>query len=297
MRRLGIIVAAAAALVGGMSVSSCGSASTSGIAKLSASAILSKAVKALRSASSMRITGSSQQGKSSTKLDLKSYANGDLDGTIEVDGIVAHFIVVKKTDYIKAPAAYWTKIYKLGQRQASAMSKTWVSLPDSETSQGAELSIPGIATSITQGIGTIHQGSTGTINGQSAISITSTHGGTIWVAASGPAYPIQLVLPGGNAGTGTFNFGDWNKFTPPTAPAHSKPSTDFAATPPSSAHSGSVSPTIPSAPSGSIPPATGTPSLPSGTSTPPLPPTSPATGAAGSSSQSSPAAGTSSNKG
>ena len=78
--------------------------------------------------------------------------------------------------------------------------------------------IKALVDNITSATGTLTKGSTATIDGQPAIGITdSSTGGVLYVATTGPAYPLQLKL---GKGKGQVDFTDWDQPVTLTAPAH-----------------------------------------------------------------------------
>jgi hypothetical protein len=66
--------------------------------------------------------------------------------------------------------------------------------------------------------GKLVKGATTTIAGRSVVAITdtATQGGTLYIAATGQSYPVQLVATGKSAGKLTFD--QWNAVVTLTAP-------------------------------------------------------------------------------
>jgi len=67
--------------------------------------------------------------------------------------------------------------------------------------------------------GKLTHAGTKTINGQPAVGVSdATKGGTLYVASTGTAYPIEIVKAGTNGGAITFDA--WNKPVTLTAPTN-----------------------------------------------------------------------------
>lgn len=56
--------------------------------------------------------------------------------------------------------------------------------------------------------GELTKGTTKTIDGIEAIGLDSSKGGTLFIATTGSAYPLELSKPGADGGTVSFT--DWN---------------------------------------------------------------------------------------
>ncbi len=212
-----------AVLAVGLMASACSSSSGNGVASKSASEILSTTLAALKSASSVRVSGQVTNKGSSNTIDAVLYSSGDISGTVGTAGSEVKIVKIGETDYLQAGAAYWEK-NGLPAADAAKLDNKWVSISDSTAKLGSDFSLGSLAGSLGKDAGTITKGSTSTVNGQGAIAITSTKGGTLYVATSGTAYPIKATSTGGANGVGSFSFSDWNQGgKAPTAPAGAEP--------------------------------------------------------------------------
>jgi len=200
-----------------------GGGASNGVANESAQQILNSALTALKSASSVKIDGSSTQNGTATTLDAVLYSNGDIDGSIDLGGQTVQIVKVGGTDYLMASADFWTT-EGLPAATASKLAANWVSVPDSEAKVGSQFSITSFASTLDTNLGTLAVGSTSTIDGEPAISITSTTQGTLWVATTGAAYPLEATGNGTSSQFGSITLGDWNQGgTAPSAPAGAQP--------------------------------------------------------------------------
>jgi hypothetical protein len=215
-----VAVAAAAGLLaaGCGSSGSSGSSGSNGIANDSASAIVTAAFNALKSASSVTISGSQTKSGKTTDLNGVFFSSDDIDTTLTENGISFQLIKVGGTDYLKAPSAYWQS-QGLPSADLSKVNNVWVSVADSVAGVGSELSLSALAASLDKNLGTLTKGGTSTVAGQSVIAVNSSNQGTLYVATTGTAYPVEATGKPGSANGGTLNFSNWNQGQAPTAPA------------------------------------------------------------------------------
>jgi hypothetical protein len=199
-----------------ISAAACSSSSGSnGTSGQSATQIISAVKQSLSSASSVRITGNIQQGSKQATFDLTTFSGGDFDGTISFSGSSVKLVRIGKTDYLNATKSFYTN-QGAPAAAAQTLAGKWVYGPDSQIGLGNSFTLSSLTTQITKPQGTVTKGTTGTIDGQSAVSLRSQQG-TLWVATSGTAYPIELAKSGSNGGV--VKFTAWNQGSTPTAPA------------------------------------------------------------------------------
>jgi hypothetical protein len=215
MRRA--ILVGASLVIAGVIAASC-SSSSNGVASESAAQILNSAINAINSATSAHISGSITKSNQPVQLDITDFSNGDIDGTLTVGGAGLGIIKIGPTDYLKATAAF----YESQGASASVAAKLgglWIQFPDTQEGFGSSLSLEALANSFKKNPGKLSKGATSTVNGQSAIAIVSSKGGTLYVATTGPAYPLQITDSSQANGVGTVTLSDWNQGSIPTAPA------------------------------------------------------------------------------
>lgn len=208
----------AAGLLAGVALvaAGCGS-SGNGVASKSPTDILQTALAAMKSAQSVTIDGTITSGSDVVTVDAAILSNGDFDGTIGENGKSAKLVKVGATDYLNGDLAFWTG-NGLASAEASKVASRWVAIPDSQMGFGKTFSLDSLANSFQQNAGKISAGTTGTVDGQAAVSIVSSQGGTLWVATTGTAYPIQLSsTKKGDAGN--ISFSGWNQASTPGVPA------------------------------------------------------------------------------
>jgi hypothetical protein len=197
----------------------CGGSNGNGVASQSPDQAVQTALAAFRSAKSVTVSGDIGTGTTSTTntIDGVIFDNGDFDGTIGVNGTSAKLIKIDATDYLEGAETFWQGNGASGATAAELADK-WIEIPDSQMGLGNQLSIPTLASQFTNH-GTLSAGTTGTVEGQAAVSIVSSKGGTLWIATTGTAYPLELET----AKQGAIFFSNYDASTAPTAPAGAVP--------------------------------------------------------------------------
>ncbi len=224
MRKAGGI--AAVLVVAGVA-GACGGGGN-GIASDSPSQILTAAINAMKSANSVRLTGGGSAGSNNHfSVNVQSFKNGDINGTVTENGQTYDFIEVGTMAYIKAGPSIWES-QGVSSSQAASLASKWISEPTSQAGLGSDFTISALASSMARDGQGVKAGTTGTVNGQSAISIKSSKGGILWVATSGPAYPLEVIGTGSSSGgTGTIYLTGWNQGSLPSAPPNAVPLSSF----------------------------------------------------------------------
>jgi|SRR5665213_1958888 len=220
MRRLKFLMSAALVALA-LLAAACGS-SPSGLDSKSPRAILDASAAAVKSARSVRYAGTIRDQGFNSKVDLVLTAAGDTSGTISAAGETIQMIDLRSATYLKASASFW-RGSGLSAAAAARIAPHWVktaALPsgdatESFSSLGKSLAIPNGGALTTIGPKAIH--------GQTAIGVHSAkYGSTIWIADTGPAYPISFDGPL-QGSTGSVSFSEWNSAPEPTAPPHALP--------------------------------------------------------------------------
>jgi hypothetical protein len=201
----------------------CGSSNGNGVASQSPDQAVQTALAAFRSAKSVTVSGDIGTGSTSTTIDGVIFDNGDFNGTIGVNGTSAKLIKIGDTDYLEGAEGFWQG-NGMTSTQAAEVANKWIEIPDSQMGLGNTLSIPTLASQFTNH-GTLSAGTTGTVEGQAAVSIVSSKGGTLWIATTGTAYPLELQTQK----QGAIYFSDYNASTVPTAPAGAVPESSLGA--------------------------------------------------------------------
>jgi hypothetical protein len=185
--------------------------SDNGIAALPAADILTKAVTALKGASSVHINGQITTGGKTIGLDLKVTDKNLGVGTLTMDGQTVELTRTGTNVYMKADAAFWKQFAgDKGDVIATLLQGKYLKASTTDATYGQlagffdlvdQMDLTGEAT----------KGETKTINGTPAISLVEKGGdspGTLWVATQGEPYPLRLEGP---TGEGAIDFTEYNQ--------------------------------------------------------------------------------------
>lgn len=202
---------AAAALAG------CGGSSGNGIASKSPDQIVSAASNAISHASSVHVAGSIVSNGVPLDLDLTLVSGKGGRGKMSEGGLGFQIVNIGQTVYIQGTPAFW-KHYG-GETVAKVLNGKWLKAPASGqfASIAALTNMQRLMGSILLSHGSLTKGSTTTVNGHQVISVTDkSKNGTLYVATSGPPYPIEIKRGGGGGGQIVFDrFNQPVTLTPP----------------------------------------------------------------------------------
>lgn len=194
------------------------SGGSSGISGESPAQILKAVKQALGSASSVKITGHVQQSGMVGTFNITTFSNGDFQGTINQGSGGVKVIRIATTDYLNASKSFWLA-EGAPASAAQVLAGTWVYGSNTQVGLGNDFTLKSLSAQLTTPVSKVTKGVTGTVSGQSAQSLHSSEG-TLWVALSGPAYPLEEIKAG--SGGGVLYLTGWNQGTPPKAPAGAK---------------------------------------------------------------------------
>ncbi len=188
-----------------------GGSSENGIASKSANEILTATGKAADAATSVHVSGQLTSGSERLTLDLDLQAGKGGRGQVAEKGLSFELISLGSTLYIKGSPAFYKKF--AGNAAAQLFQGKWLKAP-SNSGELAELGsltdLHKLIEDVLVGHGKLAKGATSTVNGQKAVAINdTTKGGTLYVAATGTPYPIQISKTGSEAGI--VKFENWNK--------------------------------------------------------------------------------------
>jgi hypothetical protein len=191
----GLVVLAVLAGCGGSSSSS------SGIASESPQKILSDSLTAAKGLKSVHAAGTVNSGSQHIKLDIQLVGGQGGKGQITLGGLSFSLVGLNHYAYMQAPPAVWEK----AGAPASAAQKLqgkWLRTP--ATGQFASIAsltdIHALFTQLlTQHGKKLKTGGESTVAGRKVVAVNSDQG-TLYVAATGKPYPVELVKPGSNGG-------------------------------------------------------------------------------------------------
>jgi hypothetical protein len=210
----GVIAALAAGGCGGSSQSK-----SNGVAQKSPREALAAAQAAVVSATSVRIVGSGTKGGAPFSLNLRLATGKGAEGQIAEGGLSFRLIQIGDTLYINGSPAFYRHFG--GQAAAQLFQGKWLKAPVSTpefTSISSLTDLRTLTRSLLNTSGSLRSAGTNTIGGQKVAAIEDpAQGGTLYVAATGKPYPLELEHTGSEAGRITFS--DWNAPVSLTAPA------------------------------------------------------------------------------
>jgi hypothetical protein len=210
-------------------LSGCGSSSKgNGIAAKSPTEILAAAKVLADRATSVHVSGSLLSGGSPITLDMHLLASKGGRGKLSENGLGFELIQIHGTVFIKGSPAFYRHV--AGPAAAQLLQGRWLKAPASTGSLASLASLTNLHQLVDTTLaahGALVKGASTTVDGKKAIAVTDTsQGGTLYVAAEGPPYPIAVSKSG--AGSGKVAFEDWNGPVSVTAPENAIDITQLA---------------------------------------------------------------------
>jgi hypothetical protein len=198
-----------------------GGSKSNGVASMTPTQILAEVQKATASASSVHVAGSGTSGGTPIALDLKLVTEKGGAGHIEIDGLGFDIIRVGPKMYFKGEKGFLA--HYAGAQAAQLLAGRWFYVPSNSSGFSKFTPLTNLNQLMNQILtshGTIEKGDETKVDGQPAIPLTdTTQGGTLYVATTGPAYPLELA-PGNGKG-GSITFTEWDEPMTLTRPARS----------------------------------------------------------------------------
>jgi hypothetical protein len=204
---------------GSSSSSSSSTSSGNGIASKSPEQIVAAAKQTAIQARTVHVAGSIVSDNKPISLDMELVAGHGGKGKLTIDFLPVRLVQIDKAVYINGSAGFYKHV--AGDAAAQLLQGKWLKTSASssdfrELTQLTDLGKLIDATLSSHGEKLSVTG-TSTIKGQKAVGITDEiRGGTLYVAATGQPYPLEIVKKGSEGGTVTFD--RWNspvKLTPP----------------------------------------------------------------------------------
>jgi hypothetical protein len=207
------LVLAAAAIAG------CGSSSDgNGVTAKTPTEIVAGAKVLADKASSVHVSGSIHSGGSPIMLDLHLLSSKGGRGVLSEHGLSFELIQIHGTVFIKGSPAFYRHV--VGATAAQLLQGRWLKAPATSgdlASLASLTSLRQLLDATLTGHGALVKGAKTTVNGRKVVGVTDTsNGGTLYVATTGPPYPIAVTKSG--AGAGTIVFDHWNGPVSVTAP-------------------------------------------------------------------------------
>lgn len=200
----------------------CGSSSPSGngVGSKTPTQIVEAAKAAAIGAATVHVAGSIVDEGKPIALDMELEAGKGGKGTITLEGLAIKLIQINGAVYIDGSNAFYRHV--AGSAAAQLLRGKWLKAPASDANFSSLASLTNLSKLIGSTLaahGVLSPGGTQTIAGQKAVGVTDkAKGGTLYVATTGPAYPLKLAKTG--SGGGKITFDRWNKPVTLTAPSN-----------------------------------------------------------------------------
>ncbi len=201
-------------------IAGCGSSSQgNGVASKAPSEILAEAKALADAASSVHVSGSIVSAGTPITLDLHLLASRGARGQLTENGLGFELIRVHDAVYIKGSSAFYRHV--AGPTAAQLLQGRWLKASASSRSIAPLASLTDVHALLDaalEGHGALVKGASTTVHGQKVVGLTDTSaGGTLYVATTGPPYPIAIVK--GASGGGGIAFDHWNQPVTITSPS------------------------------------------------------------------------------
>ncbi|HLI58438.1 MAG TPA: hypothetical protein VKV21_02105 [Solirubrobacteraceae bacterium] len=195
MRARRFIAIVLAALVPA-ALSACGG-SPHGLASKDPQAIVAAATRAIEHVRSVRVSGTVDEGsrRDEIRFDLRLLRGRGATGRVAEHGLAFRMVTLGDTAYVQGTPAFWLQFG--GTNVAAQLHGRWLRAPADHGDFASFASLTRAGTLIAhllQGHGALSKGTTSTIDGRRVIAVhDASRQGTLYVATSGPPYPIRLV--------------------------------------------------------------------------------------------------------
>jgi hypothetical protein len=197
-----------------------GSSSGNGIADKSPTQILAATKKVSDAATSVHVSGSLVSGGTPISIDVNLIAGKGGRGKLSQNGLAFELIEVANTVYIKGSSSFYKHIG--GSAAAQLLQGKWLKAPANSSGFASIGQLTNLRQLVDQTLadhGTLSKSGTTTIQGRKVVGVTDKgKGGTLYIAATGKPYPVQISRNG--AGTGTITFDRWNEPVTLAVPAN-----------------------------------------------------------------------------
>lgn len=186
-----------------------GAPADNGIAALSESAILAKAQAALGSAKSVRVRLAASNASKGAAFDIR-YAGTKATGTFATaPGQTLELRRLGESVYLKGSQLFWSE--NMGEGAATLLTGKWLKTSMTDKRFGEMSQLLDLSKGFLNPDGEIAKGERKTVRGTAAIGLVDRSDGSIlYIATTGPAYPLQTVPKSSTAG-GTIDFLEYGR--------------------------------------------------------------------------------------
>ena len=199
----------------------CGGSSGNGLASKSPTEIVAAAKAAADGASAVHVSGSTVTGGSPITLDLRLVTGKGGRGRLSENGLSFELIEIDGTIYINGSSAFYSHF--AGPAAAQLLHGKWLKASTSNASFAGLSSLTNLRKLLDAALTTNHKAlvaaGTSTVGGQAVVGVKDTaQNGILYVATTGPSYPLEITKSG--TGGGTITFSEWDQPVTLTPPAN-----------------------------------------------------------------------------
>lgn len=199
----------------------CGSSSSgNGVASKTPTEIVVRAKAAADAASSVYISGTIVSKGIPVSLEMELLAGKGGRGRVAQNGRSFELVQVGGIVYINGSAAFYRHIG--GSAAVQILRGRWLKAPAGTPELAPIVALTDLDRLIDSALasgGPLTSGGVTTVHGQKAVAIEdASQGGTVYIAATGRPYPLEVVKDGGRGGTVVFD--RWNEPVKLVAPAN-----------------------------------------------------------------------------
>jgi hypothetical protein len=214
--------AALAAVCATVTVAACSAGTSGPPGRISVGALNADLRAAMRSASSVYVTGNIVEANRTLGLSVGVLRSGQLAGTIIDDGVPIELIATRGRVYVKGTPAFLK-----GLRLPLALCRTvcgkYLQMPPGKAAGlVGDLSLPALTSLLTSHNAKSVKArlSRSHLDGVPTYRLRTSAGGIVQITQSAPHYPVSVISPGRR--TGVLTFSDWNKVPAPRPPPSSE---------------------------------------------------------------------------
>ncbi len=188
-----------------------GSASSAnGLAAETPSQIVVAAKAAAAAAASVHVAGSIVSEGKPISLNMELVSDKGGKGRVSLDGLSFSLVDVDNAVYVNGSSAFYARF--AGANAARVLRGKW--LKGAQSGAMASLvslaRLRGLLNTVLAGHGLLSRAASATVDGQPAVGVSDrANGGTLYVAARGAAYPLEIVKHG--VSSGKLVFDRWNQ--------------------------------------------------------------------------------------
>jgi hypothetical protein len=178
-------------------LSACGGTSPHGLAAKDPQAIVVAATRAIDQVRSVRVSGTVNEGSHGDEIrfDLRLLRGRGATGTVAERGLAFRLVTLGAVAYVKGTPAFWREFGRANV--ASQLHGRWLRAPadHGDFASLASLTRAGaLVARLLAGHGALSKGTTSTVDGRRVVAVhDASRQGTLYVATSGPSYPIRIV--------------------------------------------------------------------------------------------------------